>query len=64
MTRMSKVLQSGTLITYTLTDNGELDTDPTEGAITDPVTIIGVIPVPLYLIGCWLYWRRYLQPSG
>ena len=35
---------SGTTVTYTVTDNGPYDSNPTAGAIDDPVTV--AVPVP------------------
>lgn len=37
---------NGTIVSYAVTDNGPLDTDPADGAISDPVTMAVTLPVP------------------
>ncbi len=44
--------ESGTIVTYTLTDNGPLDTDPTDGALQDPVTM--AVPPSIPTVPYWL----------
>lgn len=58
----------GSVATYTLTDQGELDQDVTPGTLRDPVAFVlrnaGPVPLPLWLVGLgalllvWLGYRR------
>ena len=58
----------GSIATYTLADQGELDQDLTPGTLRDPVAFVlrnaGPVPLPLWLVGFgavllgWLGYRR------
>ena len=63
---------SGTSVTYTLTDNGQFDANPTAGTIEDPVTVIFLndtepptlepaLPVPIRSF--WLLLAGLLIPT-
>ena len=57
---------NGSVATYALTDQGELDQDVTPGTLRDPVAFVprNAGPVPLWLVGLgalllvWLGYRR------
>ena len=62
---------SGQTVTYSLTDDGELDQDKTPGTLRDPVALAvppvpsGIpVPIPLWLLAAlmgsvgWMGYRR------
>jgi hypothetical protein len=71
---MSDARISGASVTYTLTDNGPFDTNPTPGIVDDPVTVIvpndteppppaaaPAVPVPIRSF--WLMLAGLLIPT-
>ena len=46
ITQTSYAAEAALELTYTITDNGELDTDPAIGSITDPVGLAVALPAP------------------
>ena len=60
---MTDATINGTAVTYTLTDNGEFDANPTAGVIDDPVTVIVPPAVPVPIRSLWLLLVGLLIPA-
>ena len=60
---MTEATINGTAVTYTLTDNGQFDANPTAGVIDDPVTVIVPAPVPVPIRSLWLLLVGLLIPA-